>query len=48
VGKGKLERFASAPTLRGGLVIFDNDLSPSQIREIEKATGRKVPLIAAN
>ncbi len=43
VGKGKLEEIRQrAEALEAHVVIFDNDLSPSQIREIEKVTGRKV------
>jgi GTP-binding protein HflX len=43
VGKGKLEEVRQRADARGAdVVIFDNDLSPSQIREIEQATGRKV------
>lgn len=43
VGKGKLEEIRQrADVADATVVIFDNDLSPSQIREIEKAVGRKV------
>jgi GTP-binding protein HflX len=43
IGKGKLEEVRQrAEVSEAGVVIFDNDLSPSQIREIEKAVGRKV------
>ena len=43
VGKGKLEEIRQrADVYEADVVIFDNDLSPSQIREIEKATQRKV------
>lgn len=43
VGKGKLEEIRQrADAYEADVVIFDNDLSPSQIREIEKAVGRKV------
>lgn len=43
VGKGKLEEIRQrADAYDANVVIFDNELSPSQIREIEKATGRKV------
>ncbi len=43
VGKGKLEEIRQrCDVFDANVVIFDNDLSPSQIREIEKATGRKV------
>ena len=43
VGKGKLEEIRQqADAYDANVVIFDNDLSPTQIREIEKATERKV------
>ncbi|MBK9119286.1 MAG: GTPase HflX [Phycisphaerales bacterium] len=43
VGKGKLEEIRQrAEAYEAEVVVFDNDLSPSQIREIEKVTGRKV------
>jgi GTP-binding protein HflX len=43
VGKGKLEELRQrADAYDADVVIFDNDLAPSQIREIEKATERKV------
>jgi GTP-binding protein HflX len=43
VGKGKLEEIRQrADAHEIDVIIFDNELSPSQIREIEKATGRKV------
>jgi GTP-binding protein HflX len=43
VGKGKLEEIRQrAEAYDADVIIFDNELSPSQIREIEKATGRKV------
>ncbi|MFH1747476.1 MAG: GTPase HflX [Planctomycetota bacterium] len=43
VGKGKLEELRQrADAYDANIVIFDNDLSPSQIREIEQATQRKV------
>ena len=43
VGKGKLEEIRQrADAYEADVVVFDNDLSPSQIREIEKATSRKV------
>ena len=43
VGKGKLEELRQrADAYDANVVIFDNDLSPTQIREIEKATERKV------
>ena len=43
VGKGKLEEIRQrAEAYEADVIIFDNELSPSQIREIEKATERKV------
>ena len=43
VGKGKLEEIRQrADAYDANVIIFDNELSPSQIREIEKVTGRKV------
>ena len=43
VGKGKLEEIRQrAETCQANVVIFDNDLSPSQIRDIEKVIRRKV------
>jgi GTP-binding protein HflX len=43
VGKGKLEEIRQrVDAYDADVVIFDNDLSPSQIREIEKAAQRKV------
>ncbi len=43
VGKGKLEEIRQrADVYEADVIVFDNDLSPSQIREIEKATSRKV------
>lgn len=43
VGKGKLEEIRQrADVYDADVIIFDNDLSPSQIREIEEATRRKV------
>lgn len=43
VGKGKLEEIRQrADVYEVDVIIFDNDLSPSQIREIEEATQRKV------
>ena len=43
VGKGKLEEIRQrADVYDANVIIFDNDLSPSQIREIEAATQRKV------
>ncbi len=43
VGKGKLDEIRQrADAYEADVIIFDNELSPSQIREIEKATSRKV------
>jgi len=43
VGKGKLEEIRQrCDAYDADVVIFDNDLSPSQIREIERGCGRKV------
>jgi GTP-binding protein HflX len=43
LGSGKLERLAaSCDEVRADLVIFDNELSPAQLRNIEKALDRKV------
>jgi len=43
VGKGKLEEIRQRADAReADVVIFDNELSPSQIREIEQTTERKV------
>jgi GTPase len=43
VGKGKLQEIAAAcEELRAELIIFDDELLGSQIRNIEEATGRKV------
>ncbi|MEW6251963.1 MAG: GTPase HflX [Planctomycetota bacterium] len=43
VGKGKLDEIRQrCDVFDANVVIFDNDLSPSQIREIEEATSRKV------
>jgi len=43
VGKGKLEEIRQrADAGEIDVVVFDNDLAPSQIREIEKITQRKV------
>ena len=43
VGKGKLEEIRQrADAFEADVVVFDCDLAPSQIREIEKAVGRKV------
>ena len=43
VGKGKLEEIRQrAESFDADVIVFDNNLSPSQIREIEKATQRKI------
>jgi len=43
IGKGKLEEVLHKSELFGAdVIVFNNDLSPSQIREIEKVTRRKV------
>jgi GTPase len=43
VGKGKVEEIVERVKLTDGdVVIFDNDLSPAQVRNLEKATGVKV------
>jgi len=43
VGKGKLEEICQrVEAYDADVIIFDNDLSPAQIREIEKITRRKV------
>ncbi len=43
VGKGKLEEIRQrADASEADVVIFDNDLTPSQIREIERVAQRKV------
>jgi len=43
IGKGKLEELkSSAETHDADLVIFDDDLSPAQVRNLEKALERKV------
>ncbi|MGE0480868.1 MAG: GTPase HflX [Phycisphaerae bacterium] len=43
VGSGKLEEIRQRADVNEiDAILFDNDLSPSQIREIEKATRRKV------
>ena len=42
-GKGKIQELASAcEMLDASLVVFDHDLTPAQIREIEKIVSRKV------
>lgn len=43
VGKGKLTEIRErADAFDVGVIIFDRDLTPSQIRELEKATERKI------
>lgn len=43
IGKGKVEELtAMAKELRAKVIVFDNDLSPNQIRELEKAISCKV------
>ncbi|MBI3406816.1 MAG: GTPase HflX [Planctomycetes bacterium] len=43
IGKGKLEELKeSVESHDADVVIFDNDLSPAQVRNLEKATGAKV------
>ena len=43
VGKGKLDELKSlVEQAKAELVIFDDDLSPAQVRNLEKATERKV------
>jgi len=43
IGKGKVEELAERlKRFNVDVVIFDNDLSPAQIRELEKALGAKV------
>ncbi len=43
IGKGKLEELkAQAEAADADTVIFDDDLSPAQMRNLEKALGRKV------
>ncbi|MCC7416927.1 MAG: GTPase HflX [Acidobacteria bacterium] len=43
LGRGKLETLAaSAAEMDVDLVVFDNELSPAQLRQIEEATGCKV------
>jgi len=43
VGTGKAEQIAARAEQNGAdTVVFDNDLSPAQIRELEEITGRKV------
>jgi GTPase len=43
IGKGKLQELQNEVAARDAdVVIFDNDLSPAQVRNLEKATGVKV------
>ena len=43
IGRGKVEEVRQkADAYEADVVVFDNDLSPSQIRELEKGVGRKV------
>jgi GTP-binding protein HflX len=43
IGKGKLEQLKTlAEAADADMVIFDDDLSPAQMRNLEKALGRKV------
>lgn len=43
IGKGKLEELtATAEATDADVIIFDNDLSPGQVRNLEKSTGVKV------
>ena len=43
IGKGKLEELrAQCEAVDADMVIFDDDLSPAQMRNLEKALGRKV------
>jgi GTP-binding protein HflX len=43
VGKGKAEEIKSLAEKNGvSLIVFDDDLSPAQVRNLEKATGVKV------
>jgi len=43
VGKGKAEHIGElAEAHEASIVVFDNELSPAQIRELEKVVGRKV------
>lgn len=43
IGSGKVEQLAElAEELDAGLVVFDHDLSPAQIRELEKRVGSRV------
>jgi len=43
IGKGKMDELkAAADAADADVVIFDNDLSPAQVRNLEKFVGRKV------
>ncbi|MCL5982354.1 MAG: GTPase HflX [Firmicutes bacterium] len=43
VGKGKAEEIAALATeLEADLIVFDDELSPTQLRNLEAATGRRV------
>jgi GTP-binding protein HflX len=43
IGKGKIEMLAAAAAeARVDVVIFDNELSPAQLRNVEEALGRRV------
>jgi GTP-binding protein HflX len=43
IGRGKLEELKEqVEALDADVIIFDNDLSPGQVRNLEKATSRKV------
>jgi GTPase len=43
IGKGKLEEVKEqAKALDADVIVFDNDLTPAQVRNLEKATGVKV------
>ena len=43
IGKGKTQQLAErVKRFKADVIIFDNDLSPAQIRELEKAVGIKV------
>lgn len=46
VGKGKAEEIASAAAHHGAtLVVFDDDLSPAQVRNVQKMVGEKTKVI---
>jgi len=43
IGKGKLDELAgNAKALKADIIVFDDDLSPTQARNIERATGAKI------